>query len=240
MAKTARKKVSTVSKKTGSDQTHTPITSKKVSGKKSAAIPPETGKKAKPEQKQRATTRLEAKKMGAEGNGEGDLNAKQAMFADEYLIDFNATQAAIRAGYSAKTAAVQGFGLLRKPNIQAIISAKQKELAHKAGITRERIIAEAGRLAFSDIRNIFDKDGNLKAIHELDDATAAAISGVELVVSGNGDDVTMTKKIKLWDKNSALDKLLKHLGIEDTNPTDPVAALLAAIGGNSKLVPLDK
>lgn len=144
----------------------------------------------------------------------GVLNGKQQRFIDEYLTDFNATQAAIRAGYSKRTAGSQGFDLLKKPEIQSAIQAKQKELAAKSGITRERIVAEVARLAFSDPRRLFDKDGRLKPITDLDDETAGAIAGVDVVETG-GDAPVTVKKIKLWDKNSALEKLLKHLGMED-------------------------
>ena len=145
------------------------------------------------------------------------LNNKQLRFIDEYLIDFNATQAAIRAGYAKRSASEQGYDLLRKPQIQESIQAKQKELANKAGITRERIIAEIARIAFSDIRKLFTEGGTLKAIHALDDETAGALAGVDVIMSGGGIPET-TKKIKLWDKNNALEKLLKHLGMDDGKP----------------------
>ena len=107
------------------------------------------------------------------------LNSKQLRFIDEYLIDFNATQAAIRAGYSKKTASEQSFALLRKLQIQTAIQAKQKELASRAGITRERIISEIARIAFSDVRKLFNEAGALKPIHQLDDDTAGALAGMD-------------------------------------------------------------
>lgn len=155
--------------------------------------------------------------MGKSATPKGVLNSKQLRFIDEYLIDFNATQAAIRAGYSKKTAGSQAFDLLKKPEIQQAIQAKQKELATKAGVTRERIIAEIARIAFSDVRKLFKETGGLKAIHELDDETAGAVAGVDVIVS-SGEFPETTKKIKLWDKNSALEKLLKHLGMDDGKP----------------------
>ena len=144
----------------------------------------------------------------------GKLNYRQLKFIDEYLIDFNATQAAIRAGYSKKTAAEQGYDLLRKPQIQQAIQSQQKALATKAGITRERIIAEVARIAFSDVRKLFNPAGVFKSMADIDDETAGALAGIDVVESG-GDAPVITKKVKLWDKNSALEKLLKHLGMED-------------------------
>jgi phage terminase small subunit len=192
----------------------------KQAAAKSAIKTRQSAQKKKTQQKQASTKPAKAKKEDSIDVHTDVLSPKQIRFIDEYLIDFNASAAAIRAGYSKKTAHSIGFENLRKPEIQQAIQAKQKELAHKAGVTRERIVEEAARLSFSDLRKLFDVDGNLKPLHELDDATAAAISSVELQVSGNGDDVVMTKKIKLWDKNSALDKLLKHLGMENDNKGD--------------------
>ncbi len=68
------------------------------------------------------------------------LTAKQARFVSEYLVDLNATQAAIRAGYSAKTAAVVGFENLRKPNIAELIAAKATETAEKLDLSAERVL----------------------------------------------------------------------------------------------------
>jgi phage terminase small subunit len=154
---------------------------------------------------------------------EGVLNSKQLRFIDEYLIDFNASQAAIRAGYSKKTAGSIGFNLLKKAEIQQAIKAKQRELANKAGITRERIVAEVARIAFADVRRLFKSDGTLKPVQEIDDDTAGALAGVDVVETG-GEMPVITKKVKLWDKNSALEKLLKHLGMDDGAPPPEQAA----------------
>lgn len=70
------------------------------------------------------------------------LTAKQARFKDEYLIDNNATQAAIRAGYSAKTAKSQGQRLLTNVDIAAAIKAGQKEIAKRNGLTIDDILDE--------------------------------------------------------------------------------------------------
>ena len=144
----------------------------------------------------------------------GELTEKELRFIDEWLVDPNGTQAAIRAGYSEKTAASQAYDLLRKPEIQAVVEAKRREVSAKAGLTMERIVTEAGRLALSDVRKIVDVDGNLKQIRELDDDTAAAIASVKLAVTGSGDDVEMVKEYKFWPKNPAIDTLIKHLGLK--------------------------
>lgn len=169
---------------------------------------------------------------------EGALNARQVRFVEEYLVDFNATQAAIRAGYSKRTASEQGYDLLRKPQIAEAIQAKQRELSAKTGITVERVVQELARLAFSDIRKLYREDGSLKNPTELDDEAAAALAGVDVVelagaMKVGGEDggqhaAMYVKKVKLWDKKGALETLLKHLGAEGGKPpADPGAALAA-------------
>lgn len=148
------------------------------------------------------------------------MTPKQEHFVAEYLKDFNATQAAIRAGYSPKTAAEQACRLLTNVNVAAAVETGRAKLTQKAGITAERVLEEIGRIAFSDVRSLYDPNGHLKPIHELDDATAATIAGIEVDVergkTKSGEEetiVTHTHKIKRWDKNRALDTLAKHFGL---------------------------
>jgi phage terminase small subunit len=78
------------------------------------------------------------------------LTPKQEKFCTEYLVDLNATQAATRAGYSAKTAGAIGFELLKKPQIQSQIEINRVEVAKTTGITPERVLQELGKIAFAD------------------------------------------------------------------------------------------
>ena len=144
------------------------------------------------------------------------LTNKQQRFVDEYLIDLNATQAAIRAGYSSKRADAIGYENLRKPDIETAIQRAMSERAKRTEITQDIVLKELGRLGFSDIRKYFYEDGTLKAIHELDDDAAAAVASVEVeeLFEGKGEDrehIGYTRKFKFWDKNSALEKIGKHL-----------------------------
>lgn len=143
--------------------------------------------------------------------GSTSLNDKQTAFVAEYLKDKNATQAAIRAGYSEGTAYSQGQRLLKHVEVSAAIDAGLKELADKAGVSAERVIQELSRIAFSDLRRIQDEDGKIKAPKDWDDDTAAAISSLE--VASIAGEVEAVHKIKVWDKNSALEKLCKHLDL---------------------------
>ena len=165
----------------------------------------------------------------------------QSVFVQEYLIDLNATQAAIRAGYSAKTAEQQGYQLLQKPSVQAAIAARQKEREQRTAVTADRVLLEAARLALFDPRKLFNDDGSPKGITELDDDTAAAVAGIEVVeqFEGSGKErvfVGYLKKYRIADKNSALEKLFRHHGLyerDNGQKTDPLTSLLHAIAGGN-------
>lgn len=148
----------------------------------------------------------------------GSLTAKQRSFVHEYLIDLNATQAAIRAGYSKRTAGQMGFELLKKPEIAAAIAEAQRERSARTQITQDRVLQEVARIAFLDLRKALNADGSLKAITELDDDTAAALAGLDLLeeFEGHGEDrqqIGWTKKMKLADKVRALELLMRHMGM---------------------------
>ncbi len=144
------------------------------------------------------------------------LLPKHARFVAEYLKDLNATQAAIRAGYSAKTANQQGPRLLVDAGIaSAVAEGKARQLA-SADLSASRTLEEMRRLAFSDIRKLFDSDGNLRPVHTLDDETAACVASLEVVKKNlaAGDGVTDTvHKLKVWDKTRNLEMLAKHFGL---------------------------
>jgi phage terminase small subunit len=143
------------------------------------------------------------------------LTDKQIRFCEEYLIDLNATQAAIRAGYSEKTANEQGSQNLAKLSIQERITELKKERSTRTEITSDRVLQEMARLAFLDHRKFYDENGNLKAIPDLDDDTAAALAGFEQLEekTGSGDVLGFTKKIKTHDKSKVLEMLGRHLGM---------------------------
>lgn len=140
------------------------------------------------------------------------MTPKQARFVDEYLIDLNATQAAIRAGYSKKTAEWIGPQLLGKTHVSEAVSERMKAREQRTEITQDRVLKELARLAFLDIRKAFDENGNLKHVKDLDDETAAAIAGMEVSEINAGDvQIGSLKKIKLSDKKGALELIGRHL-----------------------------
>jgi phage terminase small subunit len=170
------------------------------------------------------------------------LTLKQKMFVAEYLVDVNATAAALRAGYSKKTAYSIGQENLKKPEIQAALQAKIQKVEQKTDISIERVLKEYARLGFFDPRKLFNDDGSPKGIHELDDDTAAAIAGLDVmeIYEGKGEDrqfVGYLKKYKLADKKGNLDSIGKHLGMfidkqEVTGPDGgPISVAISRVAG---------
>lgn len=146
------------------------------------------------------------------------LEPRQQRFVVEYLLDLNAKQAAIRAGYSEKTAESQGSRLLSYAKVSAAIADAQARRAARVEIKADDILLELLRLAKSDVRQLFDETGRLKPIHEMSDTAAASLASVEILrekttVQGEITIEESVRKIRLWDKTAALTTLAKHLGL---------------------------
>lgn len=154
----------------------------------------------------------------------GGLNIRARLFVQHYLIERNATKAAIEAGYSAKTAAQAGNRLLRNVQVQALIAQSEQKVAEKLDVTHEKIVAELARIGFADIRNVVqwgdgvlvkdpdtgkpirvDNVVSLVSSASLDDEIAACISEISQTAQG--------LKVKMHDKRAALVDLGKHLGM---------------------------
>jgi phage terminase small subunit len=148
--------------------------------------------------------------------GEDGLNDKQRQFCAEYIVDLNATQAAIRAGYSQRTARAIAQELLVKAEVVAKVQALMDERANRTQVTADRVITEVARLGFADLRKLFDANGGLLPVDQWPDDIAAAVASVEVdeLFQGYGENriqVGYTKKVKLWDKGKALEMLGRHL-----------------------------
>lgn len=145
------------------------------------------------------------------------MTPKQQRFVDEYLIDLNATQAAIRAGYSAKTARQIADENLSKPDIAAAVEKAMAERALRTEITQDMVLRELAKIGFSDIRKLFTEDGSLLPVAELSDDAAACLASIEIVTrkvrGGDDDETENVSKIKVWDKRAALVDIGKHLGM---------------------------
>lgn len=141
------------------------------------------------------------------------LTLKNLRFCEEYLIDLNAAQAAIRCGYSKKTAKEQGARLLTDANIQAEIKRLMQERSKSTQVTAQMVVEELSKVGFANIQDYIKKGFKIEMISELKKEHAAAIESVQIETkTQNG--LTITKaKIKLHSKTSALDMLGKHFGI---------------------------
>ena len=141
---------------------------------------------------------------------------KRARFVAEYLKDLNGAQAAIRCGYSPRTAASQASRLLTDANIATAIASGKASQLETAELSASRVLEELRRLALSDVRTLFDEHGNLLPLHTLTSEQAACIGGVEVLIKNAkaGDGITDTiHKIKVWDKTKALELLAKHFAL---------------------------
>lgn len=137
------------------------------------------------------------------------MTPKQQRFIEEYLVDLNATQAAIRAGYSARTANEQAARLLAKASVSAAIKQAMDRRSVRTEITQDRVLKEYARLAFSDMRDLmaWGVDGvKLKEHADLTDDQAAAVAEISETKDG-------ALKMKVHDKKGALDSLARHLGM---------------------------
>ena len=138
------------------------------------------------------------------------MNRKQTRFCEEYLIDLNATQAAIRAGYSPDTAGAIGAENLKKPQIQKAIAKAMAARSRRTGVNAERVVMELAKIAFVNAADVIADDATLKS-----NATPEDLAAVQSVkVKSFGED-GVEREIKLADKIKALELLGRHLGMFD-------------------------
>ena len=171
--------------------------------------------------------------------GDVALTEKQARFVAEYLVDLNATQAAIRAGYSEKTAEVIGYENLRKPQIAEAINHAKAVRSERTEITQDMVLRELAKIAFSNGTDfarvvsreapttVIDEEGNPQQVmgtiqsvrlldtSDVDPEKRAAIAGIKEGKFGI--------EVKSYDKVKALELLGQHLGLFSGKPGDSVS-----------------
>ena len=141
------------------------------------------------------------------------LTPKQERFCEEYLIDLNATQAAIRAGYSEKTANRIASQNLSKLDISKYITELKKEREEKIGITAERVLAEIEKMAFVKESDFYHDDGTPKQLSELTEDQKSALKFYNTKSIKVGEDEYIDVPVfAVHDKQKSLDMLMKHLG----------------------------
>lgn len=205
--------------------------------------------KAKVADKAPALSKAKPKAAPRKQGAAAALTDLQKQFVTEYLKDQNATQAAIRAGYSPKTAQEQSSRLLSKVMVRAQVDEGLARIREKAeretAVTLERVIKEIAKGAFFDPRAMFNEDGSPKAVTELGDREASALAGFEVLeqFEGSGAERTFVghlKKFKLSERKAYLDMLMKHLGgyeKDNEQKTSPLVELLGIVHGSGSLLP---
>lgn len=154
----------------------------------------------------------------------GKLTKRQQLFIDEYLIDLNATQAAIRAGYSAKTADQQGSRMLANVKVQQAVAEAMAVRSKRTGVNQDRVVLELAKLAFVKMTDLVDSYGRIR-----DDATDDDLACIESVKYKSSESDTWSsveREVKISSKLKALELLGKHLGMWndklDVNITQPI------------------
>lgn len=143
------------------------------------------------------------------------LNPKQQRFVEEYLIDLNATQAAIRAGYSPKTATAIASENLAKPNISAAIACAMAERSKRTGITQDRVLEELAKVAFIKLTDIVDDTGKIKA--DATDEDRACIESIKYKRTDTDTGYSEEREVKASPKLKALELIGRHLGMFESH-----------------------
>lgn len=168
-------------------------------------------------------------KKAKAGSSKAAAARKLELFIEAYLSNgHNGKQAAITAGYAANSASVTAAKLLAQANVRAIVEARAKKTAEASELKTVEVLQELRKMVHADLRKLFREDGSVKEVSEWPDDVAAAVSSLEIneLYDGSGQErkqIGFTKKLKLWDKNAAVEKAMKHLGLfeKDNSQSKP-------------------
>ncbi|MBV9528525.1 terminase small subunit [Sphingomonas sp.] len=144
------------------------------------------------------------------------LTARQARFVDEYLLDLNATQAAIRAGFSARTAEQQGPRLLGNVGVAAAIRAAQAERSERTKVDADWLLNRLAQEADADLQDLYDESGGLRPVKDWPPVwRRGLVAGIDVEEQRSGDAVTATvRKIKLSDRTRRLELIGRHVNVQ--------------------------
>lgn len=164
-----------------------------------------------------------------------NLTPKQAQFVREYLIDLNATQAAIRAGYSKKTARAVGAENLTKPDIKAAIAAATQKRAEETGIDAAWVLRRLAAEAEADVGDLYDDNGDLKPVKQWPKIwRQGLVAGLDVeVISIEGVEIGRIKKLRVSDRVKRIELIGKHVNVQafkdqiEVGGLDALAARLA-------------
>lgn len=142
------------------------------------------------------------------------LTDKQELFCLEYMIDLNATQAAIRAGYSEDSATQSASRLLTNDNIQKRISELLEERSNEVKVDAQYVLKRLAEIDQMDVKDILNDDGTIKPILEWSKSWRTTLSGMDITeLSNDGDIEAILKKVKWPDKVRNLELLGKHVDV---------------------------
>lgn len=143
------------------------------------------------------------------------LAPKVQQFINEYRLDGNGKQAAIRAGYSPKTAENQASRLLRNAQVAEAIRQHQEQLRVKSGVNAERVVEELARIGFADVRRVFKANGQLLDPKDIPEDVSRAIASIEVTTTEGGKrkPAETTTRIRFWEKPKALHTMAHILGM---------------------------
>lgn len=177
------------------------------------------------------------------------LTNRQADFVREYIVDLNATQAAIRAGYSEKTAQEQSSRLLSNVIIQQAVSKARNQRVAATNIDAAYVLTRLAEIDAMDVLDILADDMTFKPLHEWPKVWRQTLSGVDIaeMFEGGGERremVGLLKKIKWPDKVKNLEMLGKHIGVQAFSEKRQIevtglAEIVAAVAGVSLAVAQD-
>lgn len=166
---------------------------------------------------------------------ECELNERQLLFCEQYAIDRNAKQAAIRAGYSARTAEMQGSRLLSHDKVRSRIAELVQAASERAGLSAELVLASLRRELQFDPSQLYTEDGRLKSIHDIPEDARKCLVGMETALLGDGS--TVVQKVKWVNQSQAREQAMKHLGMfEKDNAQKPPPVNI----GRIELTPMKK
>ena len=141
------------------------------------------------------------------------LTNKQKMFIQEYLVDLNASAAARRAGYSARTSNRAASENLRRPHVQAALQEALKEREKRLEVTQDMVVKQLAKVAFHDLKDVVTWENGRITIRNSDEVDGTVLQEISETLSEYGT----SKKVKLNDRMKALELLGKHLGMFTDN-----------------------
>lgn len=158
---------------------------------------------------------------------ERKLTAKQAAFVSEYLIDLNATQAAIRAGYSEKTSDTQASRLLSNVKVSHAVQERMSQRSQRTQVDADYVLNRLHEIDQLDVLDILNDDGTIKSVREWPKSWRTSITGLDVQELMSGDIQSVMKKIKFPDKIRNLELLGRHVVVNAWNadkiPVEPQA-----------------